>query len=154
MIGFLSGFLEVQIDGEEEVVPWKGFNDPQGSDLPSQGIDFNLPTSIHSSEIIFPSVLDSIFSNQGTHSIGSLFVLFQFIFIHLSKITDEMRSQIPIIIGSPGSDIHDESWEINPIGFEEGQLIPIDIGFYLHRFEGRTSFLGFYFLLNLVLSHI
>ena len=48
-----------------------------------------------------------------------------------------------IMIGPPRSDIYEEAREMNPVRFEKGKLIPVDIGFDLHRFERSALLSGF-----------
>jgi hypothetical protein len=120
---FLGHLLNIEVNGEAEVIPRKRLHAPKWFDLPSQSIDFNLSTSIHSSEIRLPTVFNAVLSDHGTHSIKSCSRLFQFIFINLSEVTNEMRSQRSEMISSPRPDIHKEAREVNSICFENGDLI-------------------------------
>jgi hypothetical protein len=130
--------LKVKVDGKDEVISREGFNAPEGFDLSPLCIHFDLSAPIDPSEIGLPSILDPILPHQGTHSIRYLFGLFDFIFIDLSEVPNEMGSQLAVMIASPWPNIYKEAWEVNPVCFEKGKLIPINIRFNLYRLEAGT----------------
>ena len=91
------------------------------------GIDLDLAAPIRPFEVGLPLVFNPIFSNHRPHPITHFFGLSQFILIHLSQVTDEMGSQGTVFIGPPGPDMDKKAWEMNPVRFEEDELIPLNI---------------------------
>jgi hypothetical protein len=146
--------LEVEVNRQGKVISREGLHASEVLDLPSQSIHFNLPASIHTSEIGLPLIFHSIFPYHRPHAIRRSLGLSQFILIHLSQVTNEMRSQRTMVIGPPGSHIHKEPREMDPTGLESGQFIPFNIRLDLHRAKGCSFFLSLEFLLNLFWIHI